>query len=204
MREACERYEKEILPSKKSQRKTHSDSYRLALIKKELGRYTLADLPPFHVSRFRISRIAATSPATARRDLNVPSTVLTACVKAWGMSLPKGNVVSLIDLPKPSTVRDRRITGYELTALLTALSETPTVRTVVELAVETALRRSEILGLEWTYLDLLKRTAHIPNTKTGAPRLLTSTTESRYLTRTSLASDADAKRLDARTDVTAT
>jgi integrase len=40
----------------------------------------------------------------------------------------------------------------------------------MELALETAMRRGEILGMEWEHIDLKSRTVHIPITKTDIPR----------------------------------
>ncbi|NHW87576.1 tyrosine-type recombinase/integrase, partial [Escherichia coli] len=41
---------------------------------------------------------------------------------------------------------------------------------VVWLAVETAMRRSEIAGLRWEHIDLERRVAHLPSTKNGSSR----------------------------------
>lgn len=43
---------------------------------------------------------------------------------------------------------------------------------VVELAIETGLRRRELLELLWANVDQDRRTAHIPTTKTGVPRTI--------------------------------
>lgn len=37
-------------------------------------------------------------------------------------------------------------------------------------AIETAMRQGEILALDWQYVDLDKRTAHLPETKNGTAR----------------------------------
>ena len=181
LNEVCDRFEKEILPTKKSQRAKHNDSYRLALIKRDLGEYTLASLSSFLVSQFRDRRLEIAQPATVRRDLNVLSSMLTACEKRWGIALPKGNVVSLIVLPKPSAGRDRRISVEEQTILLASLKNTPTVRTIVELALETAMRRGEIINMEWGHINLSAATVHIPKTKTDIPRTIPLSLRAREL-----------------------
>jgi integrase len=42
----------------------------------------------------------------------------------------------------------------------------------VSLAIETALRRGELLDLCWSRIDWTASTAHIPQTKTGRPRTI--------------------------------
>lgn len=176
--DACDRYEKEILPQKKSH---YKDSRRLCLLRTELGKYTLASLSQHHVSEFRDKRIATTYQATARRDLSVLSTVLTACEKRWGIALPKGNIVTQIALPKPSAGRERGLSQRELATFLCALKSTPTVRTIVKFALETAMRRGEILNMEWKAIALKRRILQIPLTKTDTPRTIPLSLRAREL-----------------------
>jgi integrase len=44
------------------------------------------------------------------------------------------------------------------------------MKPLVELAVETAMRRGELLGLRWEHIDLGNRVAHLPITKNGEGR----------------------------------
>ncbi|WP_232317478.1 tyrosine-type recombinase/integrase [Ralstonia insidiosa] len=37
-------------------------------------------------------------------------------------------------------------------------------------AVETGMRRGEVLAVDWEYIDFRRRTAYIPKTKTDTPR----------------------------------
>ena len=41
---------------------------------------------------------------------------------------------------------------------------------VITLAVETAMRRGEVVGLRWEHIDLDRRVAHLPATKNGSSR----------------------------------
>ena len=41
---------------------------------------------------------------------------------------------------------------------------------VVELAIETAMRKGELLSLKWCYIDFEKSVALLPQTKNGSPR----------------------------------
>ena len=57
-------------------------------------------------------------------------------------------------------------------ALLAACDRgrTPLLRQLVILAIETAMRRGELLGLRWEQVHLAKRIVHIPLTKNGESR----------------------------------
>lgn len=44
------------------------------------------------------------------------------------------------------------------------------LKTVVLLALETAMRRGELLALRWEYVDLKRRVLHLPETKNGTSR----------------------------------
>ncbi|MGB8306192.1 MAG: tyrosine-type recombinase/integrase, partial [Pseudolabrys sp.] len=44
---------------------------------------------------------------------------------------------------------------------------TPLLKQLLILAVETGMRRGELLGLRWEHVHLAKRIVHLPLTKTG-------------------------------------
>ncbi|MES2337098.1 MAG: site-specific integrase [Pseudomonadota bacterium] len=62
----------------------------------------------------------------------------------------------------------------ELARLIASLAATRNalVRPAILIAIETAMRRGELLALTWSAIDLDKRTAHIPDTKNGDARTI--------------------------------
>jgi integrase len=78
------------------------------------------------------------------------------------------------NLKKPSSnpARERRLSGGELLALIKASSHTrnPHIIPIILFALETGMRRGEILGLKWQGIDLKKRVAFLPLTKNGTSR----------------------------------
>ncbi len=89
----------------------------------------------------------------------------------WGWSL-SDNPISLIRMPKNNPPRERRLKEgeFDLLKVAAAKSRSWYVWPVVVLAVETAMRRGEILGLRWEHIDLDQRTAFLPMTKNGRSR----------------------------------
>lgn len=167
--EVLDRYSNEVLPTQKGGDREKS---RIKTLSCHLGKLYLADLKPFLLSEYRDIRLGEVSPSTVRKELGLLSRTLTATVKDWGIDLPNGNPVSQIRLPAPPAGRDRRLSKEEETTLLSALHKTPTVRTIMLFALETAMRRGEILGMVWDHIDLKKRTLLIPKTKTDIPRTI--------------------------------
>ena len=76
--------------------------------------------------------------------------------------------------PKVSDGRTRRLEPGELDQLLEACrrSRNPHVLAMVEFAIETAMRRGEVLRLRWQDIDWTKRTLHIPIAKNGHARTI--------------------------------
>jgi len=77
-KELTDRYVKEILPMKKSQRQVIS---QLKIINSELGNYSVAALTPQIIAQFRDKRLAKVSGHTARKDLLVISRILSHAQK---------------------------------------------------------------------------------------------------------------------------
>ncbi len=72
-----------------------------------------------------------------------------------GITLPRGNPVEKIRKPSDSAGRDRRLTADEWTAFTNECkkSRNPWLWSAVQLAVETAMRQGELLGLTWGQID---------------------------------------------------
>jgi integrase len=89
----------------------------------------------------------------------------------WGWEIPD-NPIARIHLPRLSQPRQRRLEPGEEARLLRACSQarTPWLRPAVELAVETAMRRGELLNARYEHLQ--KGLLSIPITKTGVPRTI--------------------------------
>jgi integrase len=84
------------------------------------------------------------------------------------------NPVRQVRLPRPNNPRERRATGGELARLLAACETTGPrwLPAVIQLAVETGMRRSELLAVRWHDVDLEGRTVLLRDTKNGHPRMV--------------------------------
>ena len=71
----------------------------------------------------------------------------------------------------PACLTDRRVAQAELSALNAACFH-PMLWQIITLALETAMRRGEIVAMQWDHINWGKATLHIPVTKTGRPRMI--------------------------------
>jgi len=69
-----------------------------------------------------------------------------------------------------SPPRTRFLSRTEYRRLLSAAD--PYLRPIIEIAVETGLRREELLGLRWDQLDLDRREVRLVETKSKQPRVV--------------------------------
>jgi len=89
------------------------------------------------------------SSSTVRREIGFLSRLLTAAEKEYGIYLPHGNPVRRVNVPKENPARDRRPTQDELEAVL---NDPNPINFIVELAIETGMRRGEIADIEEQHL----------------------------------------------------
>ncbi len=93
-------------------------------------------------------------------------------IKEWGIHLPT-NPVKLIRRPPPGKSRDRRLTKNEEKTLFSEIdraTRNPYIRPIVEMAIETAMRRKELLSLRWEHINFRQAVCHVHDTKNGESR----------------------------------
>jgi integrase len=166
------RYMSEVLPTLKGAK---SDRIRLtALLREPMTELRMCELAPQRVARFRDDRLQRVSPGTVVRDLAYLSAIINHARREWGIAIT--NPVSLVRRPAVPGGRERVISEPEQAALLVALEpvgrRNPLMRPLVTMAIETAMRRGELLSLRWEYIDLHERTAKLLTSKNGEGRVV--------------------------------
>ncbi|MBU3636981.1 site-specific integrase [Polynucleobacter sp. es-MAR-4] len=169
--EVIQRYIQEVV-SKGRGYKEHS--YRLkALAKRPIAQLRMTALTPLKVAEYRDERAKVIAPATLIHELAYFSAIINHAKREWGISII--NPIPMVKKPPMPQGRNRILNEEELSRLYTAL--TPRVKNanhwilpLTKFALESAMRRGEILGLRWEEIDLEKRIAFIPLTKNGESR----------------------------------
>jgi integrase len=178
-----QRYIAEVLPSMKG---ATDDTIRLkAICRRPICRNSIASLSPAKIAEYRDLRLKGVAPGTVVRELAYLSSIINHGRREWGIHA--NNPVALVRKPTQPKGRERVLSLAERERLLVELQ--PTGRrntwmpTVVILALETAMRRSELLALRWGDINLDRRTATLQMTKNGESRIVPlSTTAIQTLT----------------------
>ncbi|MBJ9968635.1 site-specific integrase [Burkholderia seminalis] len=185
--EALKRYEEDVSLSKKGAAQESSVIKTWQAI--DLAKRPLATVRGADISKLRDEWLKDYKPATVLRRLAVLSHLFNIARKEWGME-SLSNPVELVRKPQPNNVRTRRIAAGDAPVSVRAGQEPESERgaqdgelervvmasgsallpSIIWLAVETAMRRGEIVSLLWMHVDLNRRVVHLPSTKNGDAR----------------------------------
>ena len=167
-----QRYMAEVLPSMKG---APEDSIRLkAICRRPICKNSIAALTPAKVAEYRDLRLTEVAAGTVVRELAYLSSIINHGRREWGIHA--NNPVALVRKPTQPKGRQRVLTSAERERLLAELQ--PTGRrnvwmlSVALLALETGMRRSELLALRWRDINLDRRTATLHMTKNGDRRVV--------------------------------
>ena len=167
-----QRYMAEVLPSMKG---ATEDSIRLkAICRRPICKNSIAALTPAKVAEYRDLRLTEVAAGTVVRELAYLSSIINHGRREWGIHA--NNPVALVRKPTQPKGRQRVLTSAERERLLAELQ--PTGRrnvwmlSVALLALETGMRRSELLALRWGDINLDRRTATLHMTKNGDSRVV--------------------------------
>lgn len=119
------------------------------------------------IARYRERRLVEVSPYTVSNELAVLRHLLRCAHEIGDL-----DAVPVIKLPKKPDGRLRYLEEDEIARLLTACrdSRNRCLFPVVVLALNTGMRKGEILGLEWERIDLSSGRITLVRTKSGKPR----------------------------------
>ncbi|HQU81345.1 MAG TPA: site-specific integrase [Azonexus sp.] len=176
LRELMQRYLVEVVPGHKGADVETNRLQRLMrdepFVDKKLAALATVDLQDFIAER-----LADVAPATVDRDLDLISQVLRYADDVWKIA-PVESPFKGLRRPRYCNERDRRLSADEECRLLAAAraDENHYVEAAIVLALETAMRRSELLALTVADIDVERRAACLRNTKNGRPRRVPLTT----------------------------
>ena len=157
------RYLEKIVPLKKG---AVRDTQRVNVWKADkLAKRSIGSINQSDIAEWRDNRLeSGVSGATVTKDLAVLSHLFTIANKEWGY--PLSNPVLLITKPKASPSRDRRL--YEGEEDLLINNCTQEMKSFIIIAIETAMRRSEVVNLRRAWVR--GKVAYLPDTKNGSSR----------------------------------
>lgn len=132
-----------------------------------LGAYHVHKLTHTDLAKYKRERLALKSPQTVTHELNLLHRAYVIAATEWGIILPNG--VPKTARPTLPRGRGTRIRPNQIDLIVQA-TESEQLKRIVPLAVETAMRRSELLSIRWENVDLDRCSIYLDKTKNGLSR----------------------------------
>jgi len=173
--EIINRYVKEVSSLKRG---FVNERHHLSNILKEKFIYLpLNKIIPLYFAKYRDKRLQEVKSSTLLREFNIISHIFTVCMTEWGYEII--NPLKKIKKPKANDRRERRLTNYEYDFLVKGNYPQVKLRNIIEVALETGMRRGEILNIKKEHIK--NQTLLIPITKNGHQRIIPLTRRALYI-----------------------
>jgi integrase len=142
-----------------------NELYRIQQLVTIFGKRSLSDLTAWDAEKLKTDLSKSRRPATVNRILGNAKHMMAMATK-WGL-LEKNPFAGACLLRVP-TMSERVLQQHEEIRLLEACNRVraPHLRPIIVLALNTGMRKGEILSLRWRQLDLASRLIHVQNGKT--------------------------------------
>ena len=168
--ELIDRYIIEVSPTKRG---CKDEIIRLKAMKRHsIAHLSMASLTSKAVAHYRDERLSVCKPSTVIRDLASLSSLINHSRREWGIAIT--NPVAQIRKPSAPNGRERILSSEEEARLMEGLEPTgrksPYMKPLCLLALETAMRRGELLALRWTDINWSQRSVYLKMTKNGESR----------------------------------
>jgi integrase len=158
------RYLIEVSPHKKSGK---YDASTMRHMLEEFGRLPITALTSGALAEYKARRLRLVSASTVMHELAILHRAYVLAREEWAIEFA-GPIPRTRKPPQPKG-RTRRVSDDELDKILAA-TESAELRIIARFAVATAMRRGEIMSLQWEHIDIDKRAALLPTTKNGRSR----------------------------------
>lgn len=175
LKDLLKRYLKEITPFKKG--KVREEQRIKRLIKDNVSKKHLYLIKTKDFVEFKNKRLVSGN-RTCRYDLSLLHHLYNVAIKQWNYPI-LFNPVSNVPKPKCNPPRERRLSDNELKYILNEKFKNPNVIKIIEIALETGMRRSEILNVKREHLN--DHILYLPDTKNSYPRKIPLTNKAKKI-----------------------
>ncbi|OFW98455.1 MAG: hypothetical protein A3J37_04085 [Alphaproteobacteria bacterium RIFCSPHIGHO2_12_FULL_45_9] len=144
-----------------------------AFLKTSIAALALSNVTAGHFSSYRETRLKTVKAGTVNREFQIIRHAFDMAQSEWNIPI-KFNPILKIKKLKVKDARTRRLYSFEYELLISnmGIMRNTFMRPIIDLALETAMRRGEILALKWRDINWNKRTLHIPISKNGHSRTI--------------------------------
>lgn len=170
-------FEKVYLPWSEENKRSKGDKYYLDVFRRFFKRKTFAEISPMLIEKFKSERRRGLtkkkqvrSPASVNRELACLSSVFSMAMRMPYQYIRENPCFEVEKLLEENR-RERYLSADEERRLLDACTdERAHLKPIILLAVNTGMRRGEILSLRWGQIDLARSVIHLKRTKSGKQR----------------------------------
>ena len=169
LKDLFNKYKFEILPKLKSHKIV---TYKLNFLSRLwLGEIIVVNLTKGHLEQFCKDRKLVVKDGTIKSELMLIKRIVKIATDKWNYGIPF-NAFHGLDIPSPHKPRTRRLLSNELSILISNAKKQRNkyISSIIQFAVETGMRRSEILKLTWNDVTLDTGIASLYDTKNGDDR----------------------------------
>ena len=169
LKDLFNKYKSEILPKLKSYKIV---SYKLTVLSRcWIGDIVVVNLTKRHLEQFCEDRKLKVRDGTIKSELMLIKRIFKIAIDQWSYGIPF-DAFNGLEIPSPHKPRTRRASKEELSTLIfhAEKQRNKYICTIIQFAVETGMRRSEILKLTWNDVNLETRIATLYDTKNGDDR----------------------------------
>ena len=173
-KDLIQQYLKEVTPTLRG---APEDTYRLKkMMRNPIAELNLTELTPNKIANYRDERLKEIKPNTVIRELAYISSMINHARREWGLGIINP-VAQIKKLPQPQG-RKRVLNDAEMSRMLHELEKiNPFLKPLCEFALETAMRRGELMSLLWMNINFKKSVAFLPLTKNGDSRYVPLSTK---------------------------
>lgn len=165
------KYRDTVIPQKRSPK--NETIIINAFLRHNICSKTLAELKSEDFEHYKIERLKSVLGSTINREFNIIKHAFNVAIDIWELPLNKNPISKVKKAPTPNS-RERQLTGEELDRFISIAQKVknPTVAPLITFALETAMRRGELLNMKKEHYNSENKTLFIPETKNGHPRTI--------------------------------
>ena len=144
-----------------------------AFLRHPICRKRLSEIRPEDFASYRDERLKTIKASTLKRQFAPLHNLFELARDEWELPL-RENPLGKVRVKSPQQRRERRLKSGEMDKLVAATHScrNTAILPIILFAVETGMRRSEIINLRWEHVDRETRSLLIPHAKNGHARIL--------------------------------
>ena len=149
-----------------------------AFLRHKCSTLMLSEITSKTFAKYRDERLNDVTPSTLHREFTIYKHAFQVAINEWDIPLGS-NPLLKVKLPKYDDKRSRRLETGEFDIMMNYCKNHQQLEllNVIILAIETGMRRGELLSVTKEHFNCEVRTLYIPLTKTGHPRTIPLTSK---------------------------